>query len=145
MKTDSLNLPGYPEASQDATFVTGQATRVFRSLAKSCGRENGKRNIPEEGPQGTFVIVSGNGEDSELELSEVAVKEPEDWRYLFGMPSVRSKTKRFLEMAARFNAKDVGFGRENDTLLVLPSVGMMSARGRRRFFPTVGRAPNGKT
>lgn len=55
-----------------------------------------------------------------MEFPEVAVKESEDWRYLFGMPSVRSKTKRFLEMAARFNAKDVGFGRENDTLLVLP-------------------------
>lgn len=33
-----------------------------------------------------------------------------DWRYLFEMPSVRSRTKQFLEMAARFNAKDVGFG-----------------------------------
>lgn len=48
------------------------------------------------------------------------MKEPENWRYLFGMPSVRSQTKRFLEMAARFNAKDAGFGWENDTLLVLP-------------------------
>ena len=77
-------------------------------------------NIPEESPQReTSVTASGNGEDSEVEFPEVAVKEPEDWRYLFERPSVRSKTQRFLEMATRFNAKDVGFGRENDTLLVL--------------------------
>lgn len=68
-------------------------------------------NIPEKSPQGeTSVNASGIGGDSELEFSEVAVKEPEDWRYLFEMPSVRSRTKQFLEMAARFNAKDVGFG-----------------------------------
>ena len=77
-------------------------------------------NIPEESPQReTSVTASGNGEDSEVEFPEVAVKEPEDWRYLFERPRVRSKTERFLEMATRFNAKDVGFGRENDTLLVL--------------------------
>lgn len=87
-------------------------------------------NIPEKSPQGTSVIVSGNGGDSELELPDATVKEPEDWRCLFERPSVRSKTKQFLEMATRFNAKDVGFGRENDTLLVLPSVGIMSVQGR---------------
>lgn len=108
MKTDSLNLPGYPEASQDVTFVTGQATRVFRALGEKLRQRKWEAEHPEEVRR------------REVEFPEVAVKEPEDWRYLFGMPNVRSKTKRFLEMAARFNAKDAGFGRENDTLLVLP-------------------------
>ncbi len=111
MKTDSLNLPGYPEASQDATAVipgTGMATRFFKALGEELRRREWEAEHPEEVRR------------REVEFPEVAVKEPEDWRYLFGMPSVRSKTKRFLEMAARFNAKDAGFGRENDTLLVLP-------------------------
>ena len=169
MKTDSLNLPGYPEVSLDATTVVskrGLATRFFNALGEELRRreweaehpeevrlreedaflrrlvrgqplptaeERERReacrkaldtlleNIPEESPQReTSVTASGNGEDSEVEFPEVAVKEPEDWRYLFERPSVRSKTQRFLEMATRFNAKDVGFGRENDTLLVLP-------------------------
>lgn len=37
MKTDSLYLPGYPEASQDATAVIpgkGMATRVFKALGE---------------------------------------------------------------------------------------------------------------
>ncbi len=110
MKTD-LNLPGYPEASQDAAAVipgTGMATRFFKALGEELRRREWEAEHPEEVRR------------REVEFPEVAVKEPEDWRYLFGMPSVRSKTKRFLEMAARFNAKDAGFGRENDTLLVLP-------------------------
>lgn len=168
MKTDSLNLSGYPEASQDATAVIpgmGQASRFFKALGERVRRieweaahpeevrrreedaflrrlvrgqllptaEERERqeayreafdtlleNIPEESPQGTSVAASGNGEDSELELSEVAVEEPKNWRYLFERSSVRSKTEGFREMVTRFNAKDVGFGRENDTLLVLP-------------------------
>ncbi len=35
MKTDFLNLPGYPEASQDATAVVpGTATRFFKALGE---------------------------------------------------------------------------------------------------------------
>ncbi len=51
MKTDSLNLPGYPEVLQDATFMTsgmGQATRVFNALGDELRRRKWEADHPEE-------------------------------------------------------------------------------------------------
>lgn len=83
MKTDSLNLPGYPEASQDATFVTGQATQVFRALGeklrqrkwgaehpgtKFAGR-NSRKRIRERRGFGTGIIRSRRERAGGLALS----------------------------------------------------------------------------
>lgn len=83
MKTDSLNLPGYPEASQNATFVTGQATQVFRALGeklrqrkweaehpgtKFAGR-NSRKRIRERRGFGTGIIRSRRERAGGLALS----------------------------------------------------------------------------